>query len=172
MGKARPNKRRLHGIKGPLCGAVRHRQLLYNVLSERISSSLQPSAPLSPPSLLGGYPLTGRWNKCRGRTGRYRIPSDELCGDEDDCHLSAYKGHWIYCKCRFGYRQGEVNRISICVAGRCSHVICWGCLARTKENIGAMYAEDGSENSAEMDKATNEDTSEDSMIFSDSIDDN
>jgi hypothetical protein len=34
-----------------------------------------------------------------------------------------------------------------------------------------MYAEDGSEDSAEMEEATNEDTSEDSIIFSDNIDD-
>jgi hypothetical protein len=59
----------------------------------------------------------------------------------------------------------------ICVAGRCSHKICWGCSARTEENIRAMYAEDGSENSAEMEEATNEDTSEDSIIFSDNVDD-
>ena len=59
----------------------------------------------------------------------------------------------------------------ICVAGRCSHKICWGCSARTEENIRAMYAEDGSGNSAEMEEATNEDMSEDSIIFSDNIDD-
>jgi len=34
-----------------------------------------------------------------------------------------------------------------------------------------MYAEDGSEDSAEMEEATHEDTSDDSVIFSDNIDD-
>jgi hypothetical protein len=115
-------------------------------------------------------PLTGRWNKCGAKTGKYKIESDELCGDKDDCHLSVYEGRWICCKCRFGYKPEEVNRISTCVAGGCSHKICWGCLGRTEANIRAMYEEDGSENSADMEKATNEDTSEDSIIFSDRID--
>src|SRR5271170_1692705 len=60
-------------------------------------------------------PQTGRWNKCRARTSKYKIESEELCGDEDDCQLSACKGRWICCKCRFGYKHGEVNRIMICV---------------------------------------------------------
>ena len=34
-----------------------------------------------------------------------------------------------------------------------------------------MYAEDGSEDSAEMEEATREDLSDDSIIFSDNIDD-
>ena len=116
-------------------------------------------------------PLTGRWNKCSRKTGKYKLPSDELCGDKDDCHLSAYEGRWICCKCRFGYRPGEVNRIVTCAAGRCSHKVCWGCSPRTEENILDMYAEDGSENSEEIEKAKNEDTSEDSIIFDDSIND-
>jgi hypothetical protein len=116
-------------------------------------------------------PLTGRWNKCRRKTGKHKVPSDELCGDKDDCQLSAYDGRWICCKCRFGYKPGEVNRGYKCVAGRCSHDICWGCDARTEENIRAKYAEDESEDSAEIEKATNEDTSLDSIVFNDDIDD-
>ena len=116
-------------------------------------------------------PRTGRYNKCGARTARYNIDSDNLCGDEEDCPLSACHGRWICCKCRFGHRPGEINRNTVCVAGHCSHKICWGCLSRTEENIRDMYAEDGSEDSAEMEEATREDLSDDSIIFSDNIDD-
>jgi hypothetical protein len=55
--------------------------------------------------------------------------------------------------------------------GRCSHNICWGCDACTEENIYAKFAENENEDSAEMEKATNEDTSLDSILFNNAIDD-
>ena len=118
---------------------------------------------------------TNRWRKCSRKTGKIGVQSDELCG-KPNCCLSAYDGRWICCKCKYGFRLGEINRNDTCAAGRCSHKVCWRCLARTEENIRSMYAEDGNKNSDEMDKevekAANEDTSLDSIVFDSSVDDN
>ena len=107
---------------------------------------------------------TGRWRKCSRKTGKYAIPSDELCGKEN-CILSAYQGRWICCKCKYGFRLHEVNRIGVCAAGRCRHKVCWRCFARTEENVRSMYADEGSEDSEEVEEAANEDTSEDSIVI-------
>jgi hypothetical protein len=116
-------------------------------------------------------PLTGRRNKCSAKTTKINVPKDGLCGKREICHLSACEGRWICCRCRFGYRPGEVNRIPTCVFGGCSHGICWGCYPRTAECIQAMYAEEGNSSSEEVSIATSEDTSEDSIVFSDEVDD-
>ena len=94
-------------------------------------------------------PATNRWRKCSRKTGRVGLLSDKLCGDES-CVLSAYDGRWICCNCRYGYEPNEINRISICVKGGCSHEIRAGCLPRTEDNIRSMYAEDRNENSEEV----------------------
>ena len=63
----------------------------------------------------------------------------------------------------YGYRPAEVNRNALCARGGYSHRVCWrSCLARTEENIGAMYAEYEEPDSEEVGEAVNEDTSFDS----------
>ena len=104
-------------------------------------------------------------NKCSRKTGTYARTSDELCGDKEDCCLSAWQGRWICCQCKFGYRPGEVNRLVNCIAGRCGHEVCWGCFARTDENIRNIYAECASDNSEEIEEAAGEDISMDSIVF-------
>ena len=107
---------------------------------------------------------TRRWRKCSRTTGIIAVASDELCG-KLHCVLSVYNGRWICCRCKYGYRPGEVNRHAICVSGNCSHSVCWGCLARTEENIREMYAEEEMKNTEEVEEAVNEDISLDSIVF-------
>jgi hypothetical protein len=116
-------------------------------------------------------PVTGRKNKCSRATSTYTRQSDALCGNEDDCCLSAWHGRWICCTCKHGYRPREVNRNVYCTVGSCGHQVCWGCRPRTEQNIRTMYAiESGS--SEEIEDATGEDISEDTIVFSEPDDGN
>lgn len=88
LGDIRGGYKGKSNIKGPLAEPCRIYD--YNVLSERVLSSLWPSALVSTQLHCMSATrnlLTGRWNKCQARTGKYKVESDEYGCDLRRCPI-------------------------------------------------------------------------------------
>ena len=81
------------------------------------------------------------------------VASDQtqsLC-NKATCILSNKNDVWIYCTCRFDYKELNRNRYADCANASCNHKICENCKEFNDENVMEMKAEDEVEASSSSD---------------------